>query len=147
MSSFQHPLLLSLLTRSKGLHLLPHSVAISTGSVFAGYMMRRTGKLYTLTLVSAALAVSATVATCFWNKHTSQWHLWLDIVPQGLGMSSLITTTLIVCLQGFYFGSHLTHFRHKAMIAGVSKEDLAVATGSKSFHLFWYDRTVGTHRM
>ncbi|EJD01043.1 vacuolar amino acid permease [Fomitiporia mediterranea MF3/22] len=98
-------------SKDAGLHLLPHSVAISTGSVFAGWIMRKTGKLYFLTLTSAAAAVTATVSICFWNSNTSTWHLWFDIFPQGFGMASLITTTLI------------------AMIAGVSKEDLAVATG------------------
>ncbi|EPT03548.1 hypothetical protein FOMPIDRAFT_1158252 [Fomitopsis schrenkii] len=94
-----------------GLHLLPHSVAISTGSVFAGWVMRRTGKLYTLTLVSCFMTVIAASMLVFWNGNTSWWHLWFDIVPQGLGMASVITTTLI------------------AMIASVVKEDLAVATG------------------
>lgn len=94
-----------------GSHLLPHSVAISTGSVFAGWMMRRTGKLYTLTLVSAWLSILASSLVIFWNDNTSAPHLWLDIVPQGFGMASLITTTLI------------------AMIAGIRKEDMAVATG------------------
>lgn len=94
-----------------GMHLLPHSVAISTGSVFAGWIMRRTGKLYGLTLVSCAFGITAAVLVACWNEHTSQFHLWADVVPQGLGMASVITTTLI------------------AMIAGVSKEDLAVATG------------------
>ncbi|PAV20724.1 MFS general substrate transporter [Pyrrhoderma noxium] len=98
-------------SQNAGLHLLPHSVAISTGSVFAGWMMRKTGKLYFLTLASVAASVVAAVSICFWNDNTSQWHLWLDIVPQGFGMASLITTTLI------------------AMIASVTKEDLAVATG------------------
>ncbi|KAH8824720.1 major facilitator superfamily domain-containing protein [Flagelloscypha sp. PMI_526] len=94
-----------------GLHLLPHSIAISSGSVFAGWMMRRTGKLYNLSLTSAALTVLASALVFFWNEGTTTLHLWLDIVPQGFGMSSLITTTLI------------------AMIAGVRKEDMAVATG------------------
>ncbi|EIN10661.1 vacuolar amino acid permease [Punctularia strigosozonata HHB-11173 SS5] len=94
-----------------GLHLLPHSVALSTGSVFAGWLMRRTGKLYTLTLASAGLSVAANVLVVFWNDDTSAFHLWYDIVPQGFGMASLITSTLI------------------AMIATVSKEDIAVATG------------------
>ncbi|KAI0269230.1 vacuolar amino acid permease [Gloeopeniophorella convolvens] len=94
-----------------GLHLLPHSVAISTGSVFAGWIMRRTGKLYSLTLLSALCAVCATVMVAMWNEHSPQWHLWLDVVPQGFGMASLITTTLI------------------AVIACVSKADVAVATG------------------
>ncbi|KAF7352928.1 Multidrug resistance protein fnx1 [Mycena venus] len=96
---------------SSGSHLLPHSVAISCGSVAAGWMMRRTGKLYTLTLAAAASSISANLLVIFWNEKTSVWHLWLDIVPQGFGMASFITTTLI------------------AMIAGVIKEDMAVATG------------------
>lgn len=58
--------------------------------------MRKTGKLYFLTLASSAAAVAATVSICFWNSNTRTWHLWLDIVPQGLEMASLITTTLIV---------------------------------------------------
>ncbi|KAJ6509977.1 vacuolar amino acid permease [Mycena vitilis] len=96
---------------SSGSHLLPHSIAISCGSVAAGWMMRRTGKLYTLTLSAAASSICANVLVIFWNENTSPWHLWLDIVPQGFGMASFITTTLI------------------AMIAGVVKEDMPVATG------------------
>ncbi|KAF7355174.1 Vacuolar amino acid permease [Mycena sanguinolenta] len=86
-------------------------IAISCGSVTAGWLMRRTGKLYTLTLAAAASSISANVLVIFWNENTSGWHLWLDIVPQGFGMASFITTTLI------------------AMIAGVVKEDMPVATG------------------
>ncbi|KAJ3520520.1 hypothetical protein NM688_g9151 [Phlebia brevispora] len=86
-------------------------VAISTGSVFAGWVMRKTGKLYGLTLMSALMTVVAAVLVVFWNEDSSSFHLWFDIVPQGLGMASVITTTLI------------------AMIASVGKEDLAVATG------------------
>ncbi|KIM91030.1 hypothetical protein PILCRDRAFT_160549 [Piloderma croceum F 1598] len=94
-----------------GLHLLPHSIALSVGSVFAGWMMRRTGKLYALTVASALLTVIASVLIILWNENSSPIHLWGDIVPQGFGMASMITTTLI------------------AMIASVTKEDMAVATG------------------
>ncbi|KAG9317195.1 vacuolar amino acid permease [Chiua virens] len=73
--------------------------------------MRRTGKLYSITLGSAALCVLASVLVASWSEKTSTQHLWLDIVPQGFGMASLITTTLV------------------AMIATVHKEDMAVATG------------------
>lgn len=58
--------------------------------------MRRTGKLYGLTLVSAILCVAAAVLVVMWNENSSAFHLWFDIVPQGLGMASVITTTLIV---------------------------------------------------
>ncbi|KAI9001206.1 vacuolar amino acid permease [Trametes punicea] len=94
-----------------GLHLLPHSVAISTGSVFAGWVMRRTGKLYSLTLCSCLLTVIAASLVAMWNDDSATYHLWFDVVPQGFGMASVITTTLI------------------AMIASVSREDVAVATG------------------
>jgi len=94
-----------------GMHLLPHSVALSTGSVLAGWVMRRTGKLYKFTLASVLLQVLASLLVSMWGDRTSQWHLWLDIVPQGFGMASLLTTTLI------------------AIIAGVAKADVAVATG------------------
>ncbi|KAI0003006.1 vacuolar amino acid permease [Russula compacta] len=94
-----------------GLHLLPHSVAISTGSVFAGWVMRRTGKLYTLTLLSALCTLYASTMVAMWNDNSSKWHLWSDLIPQGFGMASLVTTTLI------------------ALISCVSKTDVAVATG------------------
>ena len=60
--------------------------------------MRRTGKLYGLTLVSVIMTVGAAGLVVMWNENSSWFHLWLDIVPQGLGMASVITTTLIVGL-------------------------------------------------
>jgi len=58
--------------------------------------MRRTGKLYNLTIASSLLANIASLLVIFWNDNTSTLHLWVDIVPQGFGMAGLITTTLIV---------------------------------------------------
>jgi len=77
----------------------------------AGWYMRRTGKLYSLTLLSSFMMIIASVFIACWSDHTSTFHFWADLVPHGLGMSSLITTTLI------------------AMIAAVFKEDMAVAIG------------------
>ena len=59
-------------------------------------VMRKTGKLYTLTLVSSLLTVLANVLVVLWTDKTSAFHLWFDIVPQGFGMASSITSTLIV---------------------------------------------------
>jgi hypothetical protein len=58
--------------------------------------MRRTGKLYNLTVASSLLTVIASVLIVLWNENSSPIHLWADIVPQGFGMASMITTTLIV---------------------------------------------------
>ncbi|KAG9103605.1 hypothetical protein FRC06_009615 [Ceratobasidium sp. 370] len=94
-----------------GLHLLPNAVAVSCGSVFAGWMMRRTGKLYYLTLASALGMLLSSLLIATWDDNSAEYHLWGDIVFGGLGGSSLITCTLI------------------ALIASVDKKDYAVATG------------------
>ena len=59
-------------------------------------VMRRTGKLYGLTLLSAMCTIYAATMVAMWNDNSSQWHLWSDLIPQGFGMASVITTTLIV---------------------------------------------------
>ncbi|KAF8586896.1 vacuolar amino acid permease [Ramaria rubella] len=94
-----------------GLHLLPNSFAITAGSVFAGWMIHRTGKFYKLTMISAPLTVISCIMVAMWNENTPSLNLWLDIVPNGFGTSAILTTTLI------------------ALIASVSREDMAVATG------------------
>jgi len=87
-------------------------IAIPTGSVIAGWyvdliscdvssltvprIMRKTDKLYTLTLVSSFTAVFASLMATQWSERTSSLHLWLDLIPQGLGVASFITSTLIV---------------------------------------------------
>ena len=62
-------------------------------------VMRKTGKLYELTLASCGLTVVAAVLVVMWNENSSPFHLWFDIAPQGLGMASVITTTLIVSVK------------------------------------------------
>jgi len=59
-------------------------------------IMRRTGKLYTLTLASSLLAVFASVLASRWNENSSMFHLWIDLIPSGFGMAGFITSTLIV---------------------------------------------------
>lgn len=58
--------------------------------------MRRTGKLHTLTLVSCGMSVLASTLASLWNENSSAFHLWVDLIPQGFGMASFITSTLIV---------------------------------------------------
>ena len=61
-------------------------------------IMRRTGKLYFLTLVSAALGIFSSVFVALWYFNTSKFHLWFDLVPSGFGMASLINSVLVVSL-------------------------------------------------
>lgn len=95
-------------------------------------IMRRTGKLYTLTLISAVFTIYSSLSIASWTPDTADFHLWVDIIPQGFGMASLITTTLIVSSLFRTGVIALILTASKAMIAGVYKEDMAVATGSMS---------------
>jgi len=94
-----------------GSHLLPHSISLSFGSVFAGWLMRRTGKYWMLIMSSALLVFLTSVLLALWNNNTASFDLWLDIVPGGFGGSSVITATLI------------------ALISSVDRSHVAVATG------------------
>jgi len=62
-------------------------------------MMRRTGKLYSLTLVSALLGIISSVSVFLWNFNTSEFHLWVDLIPQGFGTASMTNTALIVSIR------------------------------------------------
>ncbi|KDQ16463.1 hypothetical protein BOTBODRAFT_129843 [Botryobasidium botryosum FD-172 SS1] len=101
----------ALTSTDSGMRLLPHSAAISCGSIFAGWYMRRTGKFWWLTVYTVLLILGANIALSMWDENTPGWHMWLDIVPGGFGSASFTTSTLI------------------ALIAAVKKEDMAVATG------------------
>ncbi|KAF6762869.1 vacuolar amino acid permease [Ephemerocybe angulata] len=96
---------------TSGLYMLPHSIAIPTGSMFAGWLMRRTGKLYRLTLIASFMSIFASLLASTWNSSTPSFRLWADLLFQGFGMASFITSTLI------------------AMITAVYKPDMPIATG------------------
>ncbi|KIM27604.1 hypothetical protein M408DRAFT_167506 [Serendipita vermifera MAFF 305830] len=95
-----------------GLHLVPSSISLSLGSVGAGWIMRRTGKYWALTIVGGAISLLGSVLMASWDrKRTSNGEFWFDIMFSGLGFASTLTSTLI------------------AIIACVAREDMAVATG------------------
>ncbi|KAF8313424.1 vacuolar amino acid permease [Clavulina sp. PMI_390] len=94
-----------------GAHLLPNSVFLALGSLFAGWVMRATGKYWWLNVGGCASSLFACILLSRWNDNTGTFELWFDIIPSGFGMSSVVTSTLI------------------ALISSVSREDMAVATG------------------
>ncbi|KAG8935126.1 hypothetical protein FRC02_008477, partial [Tulasnella sp. 418] len=96
-----------------GLHLLPHSIAIGFGSIIAGFIIRKTGKVHKLSLLSAGFMVTSSLLVTLWNSRTMPLRFWIDIVPNGFGVASLLTSTLV------------------AFTAAVDRSDIAVATGSK----------------
>ncbi|SCV72159.1 BQ2448_4853 [Microbotryum intermedium] len=94
-----------------GAHLLPNSIALSCGSLFAGWYIRHTGRYYGLIAVTSFLPIVALISTMTLNEHSSTFHEWFGIIPAGFGFASLITATLV------------------ALIASVDRSDMATATG------------------
>jgi MFS family permease len=74
--------------------------ALMVGSVGAGWLMRRTGRYYRLTLAASALTVLTNIILTTWGDNTPGWHLWVDVVGQGAGYAGVLTTTLIVRRHG-----------------------------------------------
>ncbi|GAA5891699.1 hypothetical protein JCM6882_006171 [Rhodosporidiobolus microsporus] len=94
-----------------GAHLLPNSIALSAGSLFAGFVIRKTGRYYWLIVISSALPMIALASFCFLNEKSGWVQSWLSILPSGFGFASVVTATLI------------------ALIASVDRSDMATATG------------------
>ncbi|GAA5826575.1 hypothetical protein JCM11251_002435 [Rhodosporidiobolus azoricus] len=94
-----------------GAHLLPNSIALSIGSLFAGFVIRKTGRYYWLIVITSVLPIIALTSFCFLNEHSGWFQSWLSILPSGFGFASVVTSTLI------------------ALIASVDRADMATATG------------------
>ncbi|KAI0261793.1 major facilitator superfamily domain-containing protein [Gloeopeniophorella convolvens] len=85
-------------TSTAGLHLLPNSVSMSCGSMFAGWMMHRTGKYKLLNLVFGAFPFIAAVLITRMREDSGPIQLWLSIIPLGFGNAVVLQTMLIALL-------------------------------------------------
>ncbi|KAG0144241.1 hypothetical protein CROQUDRAFT_660198 [Cronartium quercuum f. sp. fusiforme G11] len=99
-----------------GAHLIPNAVALALGSLFAGLVIRGSGRYRPITL--AGVAVFGTGSVLMWTALRHAWVQWIAIIPVGFGFSS-VTTSLLV-----------------GLMASVPLEDMAVATGLS--YLFRY---------
>ncbi|KAL7415709.1 MFS general substrate transporter [Mrakia frigida] len=96
---------------SAGAHLIPNSICIASGSLFAGWYMRHTGRYWKLQTIGALLVIFANVCLSTWSKTSPEWVLYLSMAPSGFGFAVTLTTSLI------------------ALISAVDREHIAVATG------------------
>ncbi|KAF9030985.1 MFS general substrate transporter [Hymenopellis radicata] len=94
-----------------GAHLIPHAICISTGSLVAGWYMRRTGKYWWLQIAAGLGNLAAAVELAHWSEKTPEWVLYVTLMPSGFGISMTLTTTVL------------------AMFASVPREQIPVATG------------------
>ncbi|TFK24624.1 MFS general substrate transporter [Coprinopsis marcescibilis] len=81
-----------------GLHLLPNSISMSTGSLFAGWIMHVTGRYKMINLIFGILPFVGAVLT-YRLEEDSGWFLsWFSIVPSGFGNAVVLQTMLIALL-------------------------------------------------
>ncbi|KUJ20103.1 MFS general substrate transporter [Mollisia scopiformis] len=94
-----------------GAHLFPAVVGNTIGGLLSGYIIRKSGRYRLLTIfASLASSLSYLLLILRWHGHTS-WLESLYIVPGGFGTGIVFSSTMI------------------SMVAGVRKEQMAVATG------------------
>ncbi|KDQ19065.1 hypothetical protein BOTBODRAFT_126929 [Botryobasidium botryosum FD-172 SS1] len=98
-------------TATAGLHLLPNSVSMSLGSLFAGWVMHRTGKYRALSVIFGILPTIAALNIGGLREDSSAFAQWFYIIPLGFGNAVVLQTTLI------------------ALFASVDQPSVAVATG------------------
>ncbi|KAJ6606043.1 MFS general substrate transporter [Mycena vulgaris] len=94
-----------------GAHLIPNSVCVAIGSLFAGWYMRKTGRYWKLQAFSGLCLVAANLILASWNADTPEWVLYTTLMPSGFGFATALTTTLL------------------ALIASVPRDDIPLATG------------------
>lgn len=77
-----------------GAHLVPNSVSLSCGSLFAGWWIRRTGGYYWLLIVTSFMPLLAFGMIASLNESSPTWFEWISVIPGGFGFASVLTGTL-----------------------------------------------------
>ncbi|QRV88912.1 major facilitator superfamily transporter [Ceratobasidium sp. AG-Ba] len=81
-----------------GAHLLPNSVSMSLGSLFAGWFMSRTGRYKILTNLFGLFPCVAAILVYLLRENSSEFQQWFSIIPLGFGNAVVLQTTLICLL-------------------------------------------------
>ncbi|KAF5348388.1 hypothetical protein D9758_010911 [Tetrapyrgos nigripes] len=81
-----------------GLHILPNSISMSAGSMFAGWMMHRTGKYKMINLVFGIFPFIASVLIAQIHENSGWIQSWFSIIPLGFGNAVVLQTMLIALL-------------------------------------------------
>ncbi|KAJ6567026.1 MFS general substrate transporter [Mycena capillaripes] len=81
-----------------GLHLMPNSVSMSTGAVFAGWMMHRTGRYKNINLIFGIFPFVGAVLISLMREDSGPIQSWLSIIPLGFGNAVVLQTMLIALL-------------------------------------------------
>ncbi|KAJ3835167.1 vacuolar amino acid permease [Lentinula raphanica] len=94
-----------------GLHILPNSISMSLGSVFAGWMMHRTGKYKLINMIFGIFPFIGTILISRIREDSGWIQSWFSIIPMGFGNAVVLQTMLI------------------ALLAHIPESHMAVGTG------------------
>ncbi|KAJ7069283.1 MFS general substrate transporter [Mycena amicta] len=81
-----------------GLHLMPNSVSLSAGSLFAGWIMHRTGRYKNLNLIFGLLPFFGVTFISLLREDSGWIQSWLSIIPFGFGNAVVLQTMLVALL-------------------------------------------------
>ncbi|KAI0728869.1 MFS general substrate transporter [Fomitopsis betulina] len=81
-----------------GAHLIPNGVSISCGSLFAGWIMHRTGRYKMLSLIFGIFPFIATILLSLMREDSPPFQLWFSIIPLGFGNAVVMQSMLIALL-------------------------------------------------
>ncbi|KAF7314935.1 Vacuolar amino acid permease [Mycena indigotica] len=109
-----------------GLHLMPNSISLSLGSIFAGWMMHKTGRYKAINAIFGAFPFIGASFIASLREDSGWVQSWLSIVPFGFGNAVVLQTLLIALFAhlppsqmaiGAGFGQL---FRGLGMVGGVA---------------------------
>ncbi|KAI0761482.1 vacuolar amino acid permease [Trametes elegans] len=81
-----------------GAHLIPNGISVSCGSLFAGWIMHRTGKYRQLNLIFGIFPFVSATLLSFMREDSPPVQQWLSILPLGFGNAVVLQTMLIALL-------------------------------------------------
>ncbi|TFK35458.1 vacuolar amino acid permease [Crucibulum laeve] len=81
-----------------GLHLLPNSLSMSTGSVVAGWIMHKTGRYKKINLIFGLFPFIGAVMVSRLQEDSNAFLSWFSIIPMGFGNAVVLQTMLIALL-------------------------------------------------
>ncbi|KAJ7684310.1 vacuolar amino acid permease [Mycena polygramma] len=96
--NFFFPMWFQVVTRESastaGLHMMPNSIAMSTGAVFAGWMMHKTGRYKAINLIFGIFPFVGAVLISRMREDSGPLQSWLSIIPLGFGNAVVLQTNL-----------------------------------------------------
>ncbi|KAM0358321.1 hypothetical protein HYE67_003337 [Fusarium culmorum] len=98
---FYVPLYLQVLGSSatqSGVQILPSPIGISIGSLFSGFVMKKTGKYTRLGVAGLLVLIAGVVVLTVQNQYSPKWLMGVSFFLIGSGYGATLTTTLLACI-------------------------------------------------